>query len=175
MNIYKFKEGAPDIHPQAYIFDDAVIIGDVIIEKNVSIWPGVTIRGDKARIVIKEGSNIQERAVLHADPGYPLTIEKNVTIGHGVILHGCSIGENSVVGMGATLLNGSCIPSDSIVTAGSLLGVGPVFESGSMISGSPGKKLMDLSPADIQNLRDTAEEYQVLAGEYQDHLEKVCS
>jgi len=173
MKVYKFKGMSPNIHPESYIFDDVVIIGDVVIEKNVSIWPGVTIRGDKAPIIIREGSNIQEHAVLHADPGYPLVVEKNVTIGHGVLLHGCVIGENSVIGIGASLLNGSSVPTNSMVTAGSMLSAGPKFEANSMISGSPGKKLMSLSESDIQHLKYTALEYQELSVDYQNHLEKI--
>ncbi|WP_213939394.1 gamma carbonic anhydrase family protein [Pseudomonas sp. dw_612] len=175
MTTYRFKGVTPRIHPDAYVFEDAVIIGDVHIEKNVSIWPGVTIRGDKAPIVIREGSNIQEHAVLHADPGYPLTIDKNVTVGHAVVLHGCTIGENSVIGIGAILLNGSSVPADSLVTAGSILSAGPRFVPGSMIAGSPAKRLVELSKSDIQNLRDTALEYQALANEYREGLERLPS
>lgn len=173
MSTYRFKGVTPQIHPDAYVFEDAVIIGDVRIGRNVSIWPGVTIRGDKAPIVIKEGSNVQEHAVLHADPGYPLTIERNVTIGHAVVLHGCSVGENSVIGIGAILLNGSSVPADSLVTAGSILSAGPRFVPGSMIAGSPATRLVELSKSDIQNLRDTALEYQALANEYRDGLERL--
>src|SRR5437899_1358952 len=104
MKSYTFKGVAPRIHPMAYVFDGVVVIGDVEIERNVSIWPGVTIRGDKAKIVIREGSNVQEHSVLHADPGYPLVIDTNVTIGHRAVLHGCTVGSHTVVGIGAVLL-----------------------------------------------------------------------
>lgn len=166
MTIYSFQGRSPRIHPSAYVFDDAVIIGDVEIGPKVSVWPGVTIRGDKAPIMIKTGSNIQEHAMLHADPGYPLTIAENVTIGHGVMLHGCTVGANSVVGIGAILLNGAHVGADCMVTAGTMLSAGPNFPSGSLISGSPAKVLMALSPSDIQGLRDTAIEYQELATAY---------
>jgi carbonic anhydrase/acetyltransferase-like protein (isoleucine patch superfamily) len=170
MTIYSFQGRSPRIHPSAYVFDDAVIIGDVEIGPLVSVWPGVTIRGDKAPITIKAGSNIQEHAMLHADPGYPLTIAENVTIGHGVMLHGCTVGANSVVGIGAILLNGAHVGADCMVTAGAMLGAGPNFPSGSLISGSPAKVLVALSHSDIQGLRDTATEYQELAAAYRTGL-----
>lgn len=170
MTIYSFQGRSPRIHPSAYVFDDAVIIGDVEIGPQVSIWPGVTIRGDKAPIMIKAGSNIQEHAMLHGDPGYPLIISENVTIGHGVMLHGCTVGANSVVGIGAILLNGARVGADSMVTAGTMLSAGPNFPSGSLISGSPAKVLMALSHSDIQGLRDTAIEYQELAAAYRTGL-----
>lgn len=170
MKSYAFRGISPQIHPSAYIFDDVVIIGDVQIEKNVSIWPGVTIRGDKEKIVIKEGSNVQEHSVLHADPGFPLVIEKNATIGHNVILHGCTVGSHTVVGIGSILLNGAYVGDNCLITAGSILSSGPRFASGSLISGSPAKVLMSLSESDIQNLRDTAKEYQDLAVEYRESL-----
>lgn len=170
MKLFSFQGHQPRIHPSAYIFEDAVIIGDVEIGPGVSIWPGVTIRGDKARIVIGAGSNIQEHAMLHADPGFPLTVGENVTIGHGVMLHGCDIGKNTVIGIGAILLNGSKVDADSLVTAGSLLSAGPQFTAGSLISGNPARVLMTLSPSDIQGLRDTAKEYQDLAEAYRHKL-----
>lgn len=170
MKYYTFKGATPQIHESAYVFDNVVIIGDVQIERNVSIWPGVTIRGDKEKIVVKEGSNIQEHCVLHADPGYPLVIERNATIGHGVVLHGCTVGAHTVVGIGAILLNGSQVGDDCLITAGSILSSGPRFPSGSLVSGSPAKVLMNLSESDILNLRDTAVEYQNLANEYRETL-----
>lgn len=170
MKTYAVRGMSPRIHPEAYVFDDVVIIGDVLIEKNVSIWPGVTIRGDKEKIVIKEGSNVQERAVLHADPGFPLVVETNATIGHNVVLHGCTVGAYTTVGIGAILLNGSYVGANSLVTAGSIVSAGPRFAAGSLISGSPAKVLMSLSESDIRNLMDTAKEYQDLATAYRESL-----
>ncbi|BET27129.1 carbonic anhydrase/acetyltransferase-like protein (isoleucine patch superfamily) [Limnobacter thiooxidans] len=170
MKSYTYKNISPQIHPDAYVFDDVVIVGDVVIEKNVSIWPGVTIRGDKEKIIIREGSNIQEHSVLHADPGFPLTIEPNATIGHGVVLHGCTVGAHTVVGIRAVLLNGVRVSENCLITAGSILSAGPRFPAGSLIAGTPAKVLMALSESDIQNLKDTAIEYQDLAQEYRAHL-----
>lgn len=170
MKLYAFQGRSPRIHSSAYVFEDAVIIGDVDIGAGVSIWPGVTIRGDKAPIIIGAGSNIQEHSMLHADPGFPLTVGENVTIGHGVMLHGCDIGKNTVIGMGAILLNGSKAGENCLVTAGSLLSAGPQFPAGSLISGNPAKILMTLGSSDIQGLRETAKEYQELATAYRHKL-----
>lgn len=173
MKIYSFRGLAPRIHPSAYIFDDAVIIGDVEIGANVSVWPNVVIRGDKAPIVVKAGSNIQEGAVLHADPGLPLTIEEDVTIGHGAILHGCTIGRNSVIGIGAIVLNGAQVQPDSLVTAGTLVSAGPNPPPRSLISGNPARVLMALSESDVLAHRETAQEYRDLADAYRTGLKVV--
>lgn len=173
MKLFAFQGLRPRIHPDAYVFEDAVIIGDVHIGPGASIWPGVTIRGDKARIAIGANSNIQEHAMLHADPGYPLTLEENVTIGHGVMLHGCYVGAHSVIGIGAILLNGSKVGSCSLVTAGSQLGAGPEFADNSLISGNPARVLMTLDASDIEGLRDTAREYQALADAYRRDLHRL--
>ena len=173
MKVYAYQGIVPRIHPSAYVFDNAVIIGDVDIGPHVSVWPGVTIRGDKAKIVIAEGSNVQEHAVLHADPGHPLRIDRNCTIGHGVVLHGCTLGSHTVVGIGAVLLNGVHVGDDCLIAAGSLLSAGPRYASGSLIAGSPAKVLMGLSESDIRNLRDTATEYQELAAAYRQGLVPV--
>ena len=108
--------------------------------------------------------------MLHADPGFPLTLANNVTIGHGVILHGCKIGEYSVIGMGAILLNGSAVGACSLVTAGSQLGAGPRYADNSLISGNPARILMTLGESDIEGLRETAQEYRDLAESYKREL-----
>ncbi|MBR8221961.1 gamma carbonic anhydrase family protein [Burkholderia ambifaria] len=166
MKTYSFNGVSPQIHPDAWVFEDAVIIGDVQIGPNVSIWPSVIIRGDKERIVIGAASNVQERAVLHADPGFPLVIGEGVTVGHCAVLHGCTVGTYSVIGIGAILLNGVRVGDSCLVTAGALLSAGPAYASGSMIAGSPARVLINLSDSDIRNLKDTAVEYQELAALY---------
>lgn len=175
MKLFAFQGLRPRIHPDAYVFENAVIIGDVEIGPGVSIWPGVTIRGDKAPIVIGAGTNIQEHAMLHADPGYPLRLGENVTIGHGVMLHGCDVGAHSVIGIGAILLNGSKVGSCSLVAAGSQLGAGPRLAENSLISGNPARVLMTLDISDIEGLRDTAKEYQDLAKAYRRELRPLRS
>lgn len=139
MKLYSFRGQTPRIHPSAYIFEDAVIIGDVEIGAHVSVWPGVVIRGDKAPIVIEPGSNIQERAVLHADPGFALSIGEDVTVGHGVILHGCTIGRNSVIGIGAVVLNGAVIGRNCLIAANALVTEKMQVPDGAVVMGSPGR------------------------------------
>jgi carbonic anhydrase/acetyltransferase-like protein (isoleucine patch superfamily) len=173
MRIYSFRGVAPRIHPSAYIFDNVIIIGDVEIGENVNIWPGVVIRGDKAPIVIKAGSNIQECAVLHADPGFSLTIEEDVTVGHAAVLHGCRIGRNSVIGIGAIVLNGAQVPSDSLVTAATLVSTGPQLPARSLISGNPARVLMALSESDVVAHKETAQEYRDLSNIYRDELQQL--
>ncbi len=168
MSLYKYKNFSPKIDESALVFPNATLIGDVSIGKNAGIWPGVTIRGDKERIVIKDGSNIQEHCVLHADPGFPLTVHENATIGHNVVLHGCTIGSHTVVGIGSIILNGVIVGDNCLITAGSILSLGPTYPANSLISGSPAKVIMKMSESDVQNLKDTAIEYMELAKEYKD-------
>ena len=122
MAIYQLGEHAPEIDPSSYIADTANVIGKVRIDALASIWFGATIRGDNELITVNENSNVQEGCVLHTDPGYPLTIGKNVTVGHQAMLHGCIVGEGSLVGIQAVILNGAKIGRNCLVGAGALAG-----------------------------------------------------
>lgn len=164
MKIYEYNGVRPQISNESYIFDNVVIIGDVIIEKNVSIWPGAIIRGDKERIIIKEGSNIQENSILHTNPGSPLIIESNCTIGHGVILHGCKIGSHCVVGIGAIILDNVVLGHNCFITAGALLSFGPKYLENSIISGNPAKIIS--CENDYERSQNAALEYIELAKTY---------
>jgi carbonic anhydrase/acetyltransferase-like protein (isoleucine patch superfamily) len=149
MAIYQLGEDAPDIAPSAYIADSANVIGKVKLEANVSIWFGATIRGDNEQITVGENSNVQEACVLHTDPGWPLTIGNNVTVGHQVMLHGCTIGEGSLIGIQAVILNGAKIGKNCLVGAGALVTEGKEFPDNSLIIGSPAKAVRVLSEDDI--------------------------
>ena len=151
MTIYKLEDISPTLHQPSsnWIAPSAMLIGDVIIEPKVSIWFGAVLRGDNEPITIKENANIQENCVLHTDPSYPLTIGKGCTIGHQVILHGCEIGENTLIGMGATILNGAKIGANSIVGANSLVSENKSFPDGTLILGTPAKHVRDLSEEEI--------------------------
>ncbi len=138
-NIYKLGEFSPQIHPTAYIAPNATLIGNVIVEANASIWFNVVIRADNDLIVIGEGSNIQDGSVLHTDTGYPMRLGKNVTIGHMVMLHGCTIHDNVIIGVGAKVLNGSVIRENTLVAAGALITENKVFEPDSQLMGAPVK------------------------------------
>ena len=147
--------------PQGFcwIADNATVIGNVELGDDVGIWFGAVIRGDNERITVGRGSNIQDGAVLHTDPGFPLTIGAGCTIGHRAILHGCSIGEGSLVGMGATILNGARIGQSCLVGAGALVTEGREFPDGSLVIGAPAKLARELSADELARLRRSAEHY----------------
>ncbi|MET8683126.1 gamma carbonic anhydrase family protein [Streptomyces sp. NPDC004732] len=170
MKTYSFQGIEPRIHPGVYAFDDVVVIGDVEIEEGVSLWPGVTIRGDKGGVRIGRGSNVQDHAMLHSDPGQPLIIGRDVTVAHSAVLHGCSVGAGSVVGIGAVLLNGVSVGASSRVSAGVVLSAGPVYPARSLIAGNPATVLMTLSDSDVAVLDETAAEYRELAAQYRTGL-----
>lgn len=143
-----------------WIAPDANIIGQVIISTGCSIWFGSTLRGDNEAITLGEGSNIQENCVLHTDMGFPLTIGKNCTIGHKAMLHGCTIGEQSLIGMGATVLNGARIGKNCLIGAGALIGEGKEITDGSLVVGMPGRVIRKLDQIAIDGLLKTAIGYQ---------------
>lgn len=171
MSVYGFHGRYPLIHPSAYVFDNVTVIGDVEIGPDVSLWPGVTIRGDKGAVRIGAGANVQDHAMVHSDPDHPVIIGAHVTIAHSAVLHGCTVGDGSVIGIGAIVLNGAVIGEHSRVSAGALVGAGPSYPAASLIAGSPGSVLMSLSKSDIDILVATAGEYRDLAQEYRRHLE----
>jgi carbonic anhydrase/acetyltransferase-like protein (isoleucine patch superfamily) len=140
-----------------WIAPDAILIGDVTIESGVSIWFGSTLRGDTEPLKIGEGSNIQENTVIHADPGFPVTIGADCTIGHKAMIHGCIIGDGTLVGMGATILNGAKIGRACLIGAGALVTEGKVIPDGSLVLGMPGKVVRDLDEdAMARNLASAA-------------------
>lgn len=159
MTIYKLGDTAPTIHESVFVADTAAIIGKVVLEENASVWFGATIRGDNEPITIGAGSNVQESAVLHTDPGCPLTIAANVTIGHQAMLHGCTIGEGSLIGIQAVVLNNAVIGRNCLVGAGAVVTEGKTFPDNSLILGAPAKVVRTLSDADIAGLHATTKNY----------------
>ena len=159
MTIYQLGEHIPVIDASAYVADSANIIGKAEIGANASIWFDVTIRGDNERITVGENSNVQEGCILHTDPGYPLTIGKNVTIGHQAMLHGCTIAEGSLIGIQAVILNGAKIGKNCLVGAGALITEGKEFPDNSLIIGSPAKAVRTLSDEDIARLHGNTDNY----------------
>lgn len=174
MPIYQLGEIAPDIDASAYIADSANIIGKVKIETNASIWFDVTIRGDNELITVGENSNIQEASILHTDPGYPLTIGNYVTVGHQAMLHGCTIGEGSLVGIQAVILNGAKIGKNCLVGAGALVTEGKEFPDNSLIIGSPAKAVRTLTEADIAGLRRNADTYVQRGQAFKTQLKRIA-
>ena len=159
MTLYQFKDKTPVIAPSAYVANEAVVIGDVRLGENVSVWPGAVLRGDNEPIVLGDNSNAQEGAVFHTDPGYPLTVGKNVTIGHQAMLHGCTVGDGSLIGIQAVVLNGAVIGAESLVGAGALVTEGKSFPPRSLIIGSPAKAIRTLTDDDIAGLQRNAQTY----------------
>jgi carbonic anhydrase/acetyltransferase-like protein (isoleucine patch superfamily) len=147
MATYKLDDQTPNIADSAWVADSAQVIGNVHLHANSSVWFGTVIRGDTETITVGEGSNVQDLSVLHADVGCPLTIGKNVTVGHQVMLHGCTVGDNSLIGIQAVVLNNAKIGKNSIVGAGSVVTEGKEFPDNSLIIGSPAKVVRTLDDA----------------------------
>ena len=159
MPIFAIGNKRPQFDPQSWVASNAIVIGDVRLARNASIWWNATARGDNDPIVIGEDSNIQDGCVLHTDEGVPLTIGRQVTVGHLVMLHGCTIGDGSLIGIGSVVLNRSVIGKRSIVGANTLIPERKVFPDQSLIVGSPGKVVRQLSDDEAARLLHSAEHY----------------
>jgi carbonic anhydrase/acetyltransferase-like protein (isoleucine patch superfamily) len=173
MAIYELDGTAPQLAASAWVAENAQVMGSVTLAEDSSVWFGVTIRGDTETITVGEGSNVQDGSVLHADVGFPLTIGRHVTVGHQVMLHGCTIGDESLIGIGAVVLNGAKIGKHCLVGAGALVTEGKEFPDGSMIIGSPARAIKTLTPEQIAGLRRSAEHYIENARRYRQGLKKI--
>lgn len=173
MAIYQLDDHLPQIDPSAWIAQSADVMGAVSLAAHTSVWFNAVIRGDTETITIGEGSNVQDLAVIHADNGMPVVVGKNVTVGHKVMLHGCTIGDESLIGIGAIVLNGVRIGKNCLVGAGALVTEGKEFPDGSMILGSPAKVVRQLTPEQIEGLRASARHYIQNAQRYQAGLKKI--
>ena len=161
MTVYALADISPSLPEQGsfWIAPTAAVIGNVRLETDASVWFHAVIRGDNELITIGQASNVQDGAVLHTDPGFPLTIGRNCTIGHKAILHGCIIGDNSLIGMGATVLNGAKIGKNCLIGANALIPEGKVIPDNSLVVGMPGKVIRELPPEHATNLTRSAEHY----------------
>ena len=164
--IYTLDGQGSEVDSSAFVAPDASVIGKVRMLAGSSLWFGARARGDNEWIEIGEGSNVQENAVLHTDWGFPLTIGQDCTIGHMAMLHGCTIGDESLVGMAATILNGAVIGKNCLIGAGALVTEGKVIPDGSLAIGSPAKVVRQLSEAEIAGLRKSAMNYQANARQF---------
>jgi carbonic anhydrase/acetyltransferase-like protein (isoleucine patch superfamily) len=173
MAIYELDGNAPQLAEGAWVAESAEVIGRVELHQSANIWPKVVIRGDNDLVQVGEGTNVQDASVLHTDPGYPLLIGKNVTVGHQVMLHGCSIGDGSLIGIGAVILNGAKIGKHCLVGAGALVTEGKEFPDGSMIIGSPAKAVKALTPEQIASIGEIAGRYVKNAQRYIKTLKKI--
>ena len=171
--IYALDGIAPEIDPAAWVADEAVLIGKVVIEAGASVWFGAMIRGDNEEVRVGAGSNVQENCVLHTDMSYPLTIGANCTIGHKAMLHGCSIGDGTLIGMGATVLNGAKIGSGCLIGACALITEGKDIPDGSLVMGAPGKVVRELDATARAKLLASAAGYQANARRFRAGLVRV--
>jgi len=174
MAIFRLDASNPEIDPQAWVAESAQVIGRVRLDAFASVWFGATLRGDNEEIWLGAYSNAQESVVMHTDPGNPLTIAPYVTVGHQAMLHGCSVGEGSLIGIQAVILNGARIGRECLIGAGALITEGKVIPDRSVVMGSPGKIVRQLGDAEAATLRVSAQRYAERAGHYRGHLLRLA-
>ncbi|WP_416877362.1 gamma carbonic anhydrase family protein [Litorimonas sp.] len=173
MSVYSLDDIKPQLADDVWVADSATVVGNVIMEAGSSVWFGTVIRGDNEPIKIGAGSNIQDNAVLHSDPGSPLTIGDDVTVGHQAMLHGCTIDDNSLIGIGATVLNGAKIGKNCLIGAHALITEGKVIPDNSVVMGSPGKIVKQVPQAQEAMLKASADYYVKNAQKFKNGLKPV--
>ena len=175
MAIYELDGQGPDLPDDGnyYIAETAAVIGKVRLKANASVWYGAVLRGDNEWIELGEGSNIQDNCTCHTDPGFPLTIGKNCTVGHNVILHGCTLEDGALVGMGSIVMNGARIGRGSIVGAGSVVTEGKQFPENSLIIGAPARVIRTLEPAQVAAMGGAAKFYVGNGPRFKKGLKKI--
>ncbi len=171
--IYSLDNGTPQCGQNVYVAPSAVIVGDVVLGNNVSVWFGAVLRGDNECINIGDGTNIQDCCVMHTDPGCPLTIGLNVTVGHKAVLHGCTVGNGSLIGINAVVLNNAQIGNNCLIGANALIGDGKVIPDNSLVVGSPGRILRSLKPEELDMLSQFNASYIGKISRYKSSLEAV--
>ncbi|MFP4136731.1 MAG: gamma carbonic anhydrase family protein [Halomonas sp.] len=173
MAIYQYGEEAPTIEESVYVAETADVIGRVTLKRDASVWYQAVLRGDTERLEVGEGSNIQDGAVLHADPGYPLRVGVGVTVGHQAMLHGCTIGDGSLVGIQAVILNGARIGRNCLVAAGAVVKEGAAFPDNVLIVGAPARVVRELSEEQVTGLSRNAAGYVERAGRHAEGLKRI--
>ena len=173
MPLFRLGDKTPQLGADAWIAPNATVIGDVRLGANASVWWNATLRGDNDPIHIGDNTNIQDGSVLHTDEGVPMHIGANVTVGHLVMLHGCTIGDGCLVGIGSVILNRAVIGKHSIVGANTLIPEGKVFPERSLIVGSPGKVVRELSDEEVGKLQKSADHYVANATRYRNELQAI--
>ncbi|PWC54789.1 gamma carbonic anhydrase family protein [Azospirillum sp. TSO22-1] len=171
--LYEIDGKAPQLAASSWAAPNAALVGDVVLEDEASVWWGAVLRAEAERILIGEGSNVQDNAVLHVDPGFPLTMGKNVTVGHQAMLHGCTIGDGTLIGIGATVLNGAKIGRNCLIGAHALIAEGKVIPDGSVVMGMPGKIMRQVGDDDLARLAGPALVYRERAKQYARGLKPV--
>lgn len=173
MSCYQLEERKPQINPTAWVAPTAVLIGNVQCAEDASVWWHAVLRGDNEPIVIGPRSNVQDGCVFHTDPGAPLILEADVTIGHKVMLHGCHIGQGSLIGIGSTILNHAVIGAHCLVGAGTLIPERKIYPPRSLIMGTPGKVVRELTDEEVARLINSAARYVQNAARYRQHLKAL--
>jgi len=173
MPIYQLGEWIPQIDSTAFVHESAVLIGRVSIGPNASVWPCATLRADNEPIVLGPDSNCQDSCTLHTDPGFPLTVGRGVTVGHHVMLHGCTIGDDSLIGIQAVILNGAVIGRGCLIGACSLITEGKQIADGSLVLGSPGRVVRQMNAEDIERSRAAARAYMSRGRRYKSELKRI--
>lgn len=173
MAIYEFEGQRPEIHDSVYVAEDATVIGKVALGEGASVWSQAVLRGDNELIEIGSGSNVQEGAVLHTDPGFPMRIGTDVTIGHQAMLHGCTVGEGSLIGIQAVVLNGAKIGRNCVVGAGAIVTENKEFPDNSLIIGAPAKVVRELTEEAATKFRLNAQDYVARAQRHKKGLVRI--
>ena len=174
MTIFALGEDTPQIDDSTYVSDSATVIGKVILAKDASVWPQAVLRGDNGeRIEVGERTNIQDGAILHTDPGFTLSLGEDVSVGHQAMLHGCSVGSGTLIGIQAVVLNGASIGKNCLVGAGAVVTERKVFPDNSLIVGAPAKVLRELTEDEIAGLRRNAADYVERGRRYRVQLKRV--
>ena len=173
MAISQLDEFTPRIADSAWVADSARVIGNVDLAEDASVWFGAVLRGDTEPLRVGKGSNVQDGSVIHADVGYPVTLGENVTVGHQVTLHGCTVGDGSLIGIRAVVMNGAKIGRHCLVGAGSLVTEGKEFPDGSLIMGTPAKVVRQLTPEQIETLKRSGRNYVKNALRFKTGLKKI--
>jgi carbonic anhydrase/acetyltransferase-like protein (isoleucine patch superfamily) len=173
MALYKLGDVSPVVAPSAYVAPSASVIGNAVLAEHSSVWFGATLRGDNETISIGVGSNVQDGAVMHTDPGFPLTIGAHVSVGHQAMLHGCTVGEGSLIGIQAVVLNAAVIGRGCLVGAGAVITERKVFADGTLILGAPAKVVRELTAEERENLLKVAANYAARGAYYRNHLQLI--
>ena len=159
MSIFSLGDRRPEIHGDSWIADNATVVGSVVVKQDASVWFNVVIRGDNEPITLGEGTNVQDGSILHTDPGAPLTLGANVTVGHLAMLHGCTVGDGSLIGIKSVVLNRAVIGKHCLIGANSLIPEGKVIPDRSLVMGSPGKIIRELTDEEVEKLQRAAQGY----------------
>lgn len=173
MALYRLADISPSIAASAYVAPNAAVIGNVVLAEYSSVWFGATLRGDNETISIGAGSNVQDGTVMHTDPGFPLTVGAHVSVGHQAMLHGCSVGDGSLIGIQAVVLNAAVIGKGCLVGAGAVITERKVFADGTLILGAPAKVTRELTAEERENLLKIAANYAARGAHYRINLQRL--